>query len=106
MAYAVEQRTSEVALRIALGASGRQASAGVLREGMALVCGGLVVGSFMALIAARAVSGFLYGISAADPATFIEVPITVGVLGWVACYLPVRRAARLDPLRALHRSAE
>ncbi|MFI5177972.1 MAG: ABC transporter permease [Vicinamibacterales bacterium] len=106
MAYSVEQRTSEVALRIALGASGRQAGAGVLREGLVLVGGGLVVGSVVAFVAARADSGLLYGISAADPTTFIEVPIVVGLIGWLACYLPIRRAARINPLRAMRYGAE
>ena len=105
MAYAVQQRTDEVALRVALGASGRQARAVVLREGLTLVGSGLIVGGVVAAASARAIGGVLYGVGAADPATFAASAITLGATGWLACYLAVRRAGQTDPLRTLNRGA-
>jgi ABC-type antimicrobial peptide transport system permease subunit len=101
MAYAVQQRTAEVALRIALGASGRQATAVVLREGLTLVCAGLAIGLVVAAVAARAIGGVLFGVTPTDPATFVAAPVALGLIGWLACYLPVRRAGTIAPLRAM-----
>jgi putative ABC transport system permease protein len=103
MAYAVQQRTDEVALRVALGATGRQASDVVLREGMKLVGSGLAIGAVVAAASARAIGGVLYGIGVADPTTFAASAIALGAVGWFACYLPARRAGQTDPLRTLNR---
>ena len=102
MAYAVQQRTREIGLRIALGATPRQATALLLRSGLRLTAIGVAIGFAGAVAVARALSSLLFGIGAADPSTFVAVPAMVVAVAWLACYLPARRARRLDPIRAIN----
>jgi putative ABC transport system permease protein len=69
----------------------------ILREGFGLVGVGVAIGLFVSLLASRLLSGLLFGISASDPATFAAMGLAVAALGTIACYLPARRAAAVDP---------
>ena len=101
LAYSVAQRTSEIGLRMALGAQPRQVLGLVLRQGMLLAIIGAVVGVVVALPVARLASGLLYGVSATDPLTYAGITLLLMGVALMACYLPARRATRIDPLAAL-----
>ena len=101
MAYAVKQRTAEVGLRLALGASRGQVLGMVLRQGLGLVAAGLALGLAAALPLTRVVAGWLYGVKAADPLTFVAVPAMLLVVGVAACVVPAWKATRIDPVIAL-----
>jgi predicted permease len=101
LAYGVAQRTREIGVRVALGARQADVLRLVLSEGLRLTLLGLVIGAGLALAAARLVSGFLLGVSAGDPATFLGVAALLALTALVASYLPARRAMRLDPIAAL-----
>ena len=102
MAYAVQMRTREIGLRIALGATPRQATSRLLRNGLTLTGLGIAIGLAGSVAVARAVSSLLFGIGATDPATFIGVAAALIAVAWLACYLPARRARHLDPIRAIN----
>jgi predicted permease len=101
MSYAVAQRTREIGVRMALGASPADARWMVLRETIVLALAGIVVGLVAAAISTRALGGLLYGISAIDPITFASVPLAITIVALIASYLPARRATRVDPTTAL-----
>ncbi|MDX1393269.1 MAG: ABC transporter permease [Gemmatimonadota bacterium] len=101
MAYSVAQRTKEIGVRVALGADRGRLVRLVLREGMKLAVIGTVLGLLAAAAAARLVSGMLYNVSSLDPVAFVGVPLLLTGVAALAVYLPARRAARLDPIRAL-----
>lgn len=101
MAYVAARRTREIGLRIALGATRAQVIGLIVRDGAAVVSIGVVIGMALALMGSRLLSAFLFGIPAADPLTFTAVPILFAAISFVACYVPVRRAARIDPMIAL-----
>jgi len=101
LAYSVAQRTSEIGLRMALGAQPRQVLGLVLKQGMLLALVGAIVGVLVALPVARLASGLLYGVSATDPPTYAAITFLLMSVALVACYLPARRATRIDPLVAL-----
>jgi ABC-type antimicrobial peptide transport system permease subunit len=101
MSYAVAQRTREIGVRMALGASPGDAQRMVLREGVSLAGVGIVVGVLAALLSTRALSGLLYGVTTLDPLTFGAVPVGLIVVALLASYLPARRATRVDPTTAL-----
>ena len=101
LAYSVAQRTSEIGLRMALGAQPRQVLALVLRQGMLLAAIGAVAGIVVALPVARMAAGLLYGVSATDPLTYIAITLLLLFVALLACYVPARRATRIDPLIAL-----
>jgi len=101
LAFSVSHRSRELGLRIALGASRRDVFGLVLREGMLLVAAGVAIGLVLAALGARALAGFLYGVSTSDAATFLGVPLVLASVALVACYVPARRAMRADPLVAL-----
>jgi predicted permease len=103
MSYAVSQRTQELGVRLALGASRSDVLALVVREGLRLTMPGLAAGIVAALGAARLVSGMLFHVSAADPATFAAAAMFLGLVAVIASYLPAVRATRLDPMRAIRR---
>lgn len=101
VAHAVAQRTRELGVRVALGARSRDVLALVLREGMRTVAVGLAAGLALAGLASQALRAFLYGVSPWDPAAFATAPLVLALVGLAACYLPARRATRVDPVEAL-----
>ena len=101
IAYGVVQRTREVGVRIALGATPRNIERLVLRDGARYAVGGVILGLFGAFAATRLLRSMLFQTSAADPATFVVVPVVLGIVALMASYLPARRAARTDPLVAI-----
>ena len=101
MAYAVAQRTREIGVRMALGANRNQVLTMVLRQAMAPVLVGIVIGVAGALAISRVVARLLFGLSATDPATFGTVGAILLLVALVASWVPARRASRLDPLLAL-----
>jgi len=101
IAYSVTQRTREIGIRVALGASSRAVTELVVSDGIRLAAAGLVVGLATAIVAARALSSLLYAVSAGDPATFVATSIIVVVVALLASYVPARRATRIDPIDAL-----
>ncbi len=101
MAYSVSQRTSEISIRIALGAKTSNVRWMVLGQGGKLIDIGSVVGLIGALGISRLLSSLVVGISAVDPVTFIGVPAVLIAVGLIANYIPARRATRIDPMAAL-----
>jgi len=101
LAYAVERRTREIGIRMALGAQTGNLLKLVVRQGMALVAIGLVSGLAGALALTRFIAGQLYGVGPADPTTFVVISLLLTAVALVACYLPARRAAKVDPMVAL-----
>jgi predicted permease len=101
LAYGVAQRGRELAVRIALGARPRDVTALVVGEGMRMVGVGLVLGIAAALATARALSSLLFGLSAADPPTLVGAGGLLAAVALAACWLPARRATRVDPAMAL-----
>jgi predicted permease len=101
LAYSVAQRTSEIGLRMALGAQPRQVLGLVLKQGMFLALIGATAGILVALPVARMAAGLLYGVSATDPLTYAGITLLLMGVALLACYLPARRATRIDPLVAL-----
>ncbi|HWF89775.1 MAG TPA: FtsX-like permease family protein, partial [Pyrinomonadaceae bacterium] len=101
MAYVVSQRTREVGIRMALGANRRDVMKMITRQGMRLAAAGVVIGLLLALALAQVLSSLLIGISGYDVTTFILVPALLSVVALLACYLPARRATKVDPLIAL-----
>jgi predicted permease len=101
ISYSVMQRTQEIGIRIALGAERHNVLGMVLRQGARLALIGIGVGLVGAFAATRAIGGFLYGIEATDPLTFVAVSLLLIAIGLLACYLPARRATRVDPIVAL-----
>ncbi len=104
LSYGVAQRVREIGVRTALGAQPSDIIALVLRQGMLMAGAGIVVGLGTAVAAARLLSSFLYGVSAYDAASFVAVATVLAAVAAVACVVPARRAARLDPLTALRSS--
>jgi ABC-type antimicrobial peptide transport system permease subunit len=86
---------------MALGATSSDVRGQILREGIALVAGGIVIGLIAAFGATRLLASFLYGVSPRDGVTFATVPALLVLIGLAACYLPARRATRVDPMTAL-----
>ena len=101
LAYAVVQRTREIGIRMALGARRGQVLAIVLRQGAILTAIGLALGLAGAAGATRLLQTMLFGLTPFDPATFAAVSLTFGVVATLACYLPARRATKVDPMVAL-----
>jgi ABC-type antimicrobial peptide transport system permease subunit len=101
LAYAVGRRTQEFAVRLALGASGRDLLRAVLDEGIRLTVAGVALGLVGALITTRALTRLLFGLTPTDPIVFAAVALVLVAVGVVASYVPARRAMRVNPLVAL-----
>jgi putative ABC transport system permease protein len=101
MAFGVAQRTHEIGLRMALGADKQQVLGLVLREGFSLALGGLGLGLLGAMILGRAMQSTLYGVGTVDVGPFAVVAVVLLAAALLACYIPARRAARVDPMVAL-----
>jgi putative ABC transport system permease protein len=101
MAYSVQQRTKEVGIRIALGAEPHTVRNAVLLRGMRLALIGVAIGIAAALGLTRLLAGLLFGVQPRDPFIFMTVPVFLIVVALLACYLPARRATRINPLEAL-----
>ncbi|HEX7772806.1 MAG TPA: FtsX-like permease family protein, partial [Pyrinomonadaceae bacterium] len=101
MNYSVALRTRELGLRLAVGAQPRQVLLLVLKQGLLLTIVGVVLGLAAALALTRLLSGLLFGVGAVDVTTFASISLLLVVVSLLACYLPARRAMRIDPLAAL-----
>jgi putative ABC transport system permease protein len=101
IAYTVQQRTREIGIRIALGASTGRVVGMVVRRGLALAAAGVLLGSIGAYVLSRVLRSLLYGVGERDPLTFIGVAVLLGVVAVVASWIPARRAAQVDPLLAM-----
>jgi putative ABC transport system permease protein len=87
---------------MALGATPQQATARLLRNSLTIAALGMVLGLAGSFAVARALSTMLFGVGTSDPATFIAAPLLLVLLAGLACYLPLRQARRLDPLKAIN----
>jgi putative ABC transport system permease protein len=101
MAYGVSQRTHEIGLRMALGAQRRDVMKMVVRQGMALAAIGVAAGLIASYALTRLMKTLLFGVSATDPLTFTVIALSLGLIALLACWIPARRAAKVDPMIAL-----
>ena len=100
-AYTVARRTREIGIRMALGADSRDALRMILREGLMLTGIGVCVGLALSLGVGRVLASQLYKVNTVDGPVFLTAPLLLAVVSLLACYLPARRAARVDPMVAL-----
>jgi len=101
VSFAVARRTAEIGVRMALGATRGRVLGMVMRQGAALVLAGSVIGLGLALALSRVARSLLYGVSPTDTITFVAVPAFLLLVALAACLAPARRAASIDPVRAL-----
>jgi predicted permease len=101
MSYAVQQRTQEIGIRMALGANQTKIMGMVVRQSMRLAAIGTVIGLVLAFGMTRLLSGFLFGVKSTDPVTYFAVVVILAAVALVATMIPARRAMRVDPIRAL-----
>jgi putative ABC transport system permease protein len=101
ISYLVSERTHEIGIRVALGAQRTNIMQMVLRQGLGLAITGTAIGLGCALIVSHLMAGLLYGVRPTDPLTFVGVAILLIVVALFACYIPGRRAMRVDPIVAL-----
>jgi predicted permease len=101
LAYAVASRTKEIGIRMALGAGHAEVLRMIIGEGLALTLAGIVAGLLLAVALTRLLSGFLYGISATDPITYLATTLLLVVVALLACYFPAHKASKVDPMTVL-----
>jgi putative ABC transport system permease protein len=101
ISYSVAQRTQEIGIRVALGATRRQVLSMVMRQGLRFAALGLAAGQVMALMLNRTLKGLLVGVSTTDPLTLVVTGVALLFVAALACYVPARRATRVDPIMAL-----
>jgi len=101
VSFTVAQRTREIGIRMALGARSSDVTRLMLTQGLGPCLAGISVGMAAALIMTRLLSGFLFGVQPTDPVTFLGVCFLLIAVALVACWLPARRASRVDPMVAL-----
>ena len=104
LAQSVSQRTHEIGIRMALGAQTRDVLKLIVRQGMSLTVIGIVVGLAGAFALTRLLASLLFSVGATDPMTFLWIPVLLAAVSFFACYLPARRASKLDPIKALART--
>jgi len=100
-AYAVARRTREIGIRMALGAEGQTILWMILREGTVMLVSGIVIGLLLAFATGKIVSGLLYQVGSLDPVAFTVAPLVLAAAALLACYLPARRATKINPITAL-----
>jgi putative ABC transport system permease protein len=101
VSYAAGQRTHEIGIRMALGAAPQDILLMVLRQSVVVVAIGLTLGLAAALAGTRAIASFIVGVRPTDAATFVTVVVLLAVIALIACWIPARRATRINPLVAL-----
>ena len=101
IAYSVSQRTHEIGIRVALGGQREDILRLILRHGTRLALIGVTIGIAAALGLSRFLSSLLYGVKPTDPLTFVAVVVLLAMVSGAACYIPARRATRVDPMVAL-----
>jgi predicted permease len=101
ISYSVNQRTQELGIRMALGASALNLQSGIIRQTLSLAAMGMLIGVVASWLLARALSSLLYGVTSTDPATFLGMLIVLTAVAALAGYLPARRASQIDPMIAL-----
>jgi ABC-type antimicrobial peptide transport system permease subunit len=101
VSYSVAQRTREIGIRTALGANRRAIIGMVLREGFTVILIGSVLGLLLAIAARRVIGRITVGVVAFDPVSLVVIPVFLGAVVLLACYVPARRAARIAPMEAL-----
>jgi predicted permease len=101
VSYGVTQRTQEIGIRMALGASASRLQAGIIVQTLGLAAIGMLMGAIASVVLARSLGGLLFGVTATDPLTFLGMPMVLALVAAIAGYLPARRASRIDPSIAL-----
>jgi putative ABC transport system permease protein len=101
LAFAVSQRTREIGIHMALGARARDVLFMVIKQGMSLVLAGVAFGLGGAYVLTRTIRSLLFEVGPTDSLTFLLVPLLLAMVGFIACYVPARRATKVDPLVAL-----
>jgi putative ABC transport system permease protein len=101
MSHSVMQRTNEIGIRVAFGATGRNVLTSVLGRGLIVIITGMVIGLVASLSLTRIIESALWGVTSTDPATYAAVLATLLVVACLACYVPARRALKVDPLVAM-----
>jgi ABC-type antimicrobial peptide transport system permease subunit len=101
VSQSVVQRTREIGVRMALGAQRRHVLGSILRQGTAFGCAGIALGTIGGFAVARVMAGLLYGVTPQDPFTFTAIVTLLAAVVFLACYLPARRAMRVDPIAAI-----